>query len=283
MNDIDAYLDRVQQLPPAPQVLPTLLGLLGNANVDTSRVVAVIGVDPGLTASVLQVCNSAFFASGSAAETLEEAVTRLGFDEVFRTVAALVGGRSMGPAQKGYGIDAGELWKHSVTTAMAAQRVAARRGDNETLAYTAGLLHDLGKVVLSAALETQYDRLLEEVERHQHPLLEAEKHLLGVDHAEIGARLLERWRFPESLVAAVRHHHAPVGAGTHGSLAATVYVGNMLAHFMGSAFGHVPFAFRSREESLGLLGLEVEVLPHLMIETFDRWQRMEAMFRTRSG
>lgn len=282
MRELDDYLNRVKNLPPAPRVLPELLALLREENVDTSRVVAVISLDPGLTANVLQLCNSAYFAASTPADDLHEAVTRLGFRQVYQLVAALVGGRAMSPAQKGYGIDKGELWKHSVAAAVAAQSVARHLDDPESTVYTATLLHDIGKIVLSEALEQQYDRLVADTRDRQQSLLETEKAILGVHHAEVGGRLLARWRLPANLVDAVTHHHAPLDAGPHARLAAHVYLGNMIAHSMGMGCGCLPFAMRGRDEILDLLGLSADELPRFMIQTFEQLATIDTLFRVGS-
>jgi HD-like signal output (HDOD) protein len=114
-------------------------------------------------------------------------------------------------------------------------------------------LHDVGKVILPQALEHTYSLVLVESRSNQSSLLETETKLLGVNHAEIGARLLERWEFPANLIAAVGFHHQPAGARPHDRLAACVYLGNMIAHFLGYGYGHHAFGFCGRAESLKLL------------------------------
>ncbi len=283
MRHLDDFLDRVSNLPPAPRVLTELLTLLGQEEVDSGKIVSIIALDPGLTASVLQLANSALLASARPAEELSEAVSRLGFNRVFQLVGALVGGSGMAPPQPGYGIDAGELWRHSITVAVAAQIVAEEAGEPPALAYTAGLLHDLGKVVLSEALVQSYAALVSETEQQQLPLVDAERRVLGTDHAEIGGRLLTRWKMPASVVMAVAHHHSPADAGDHRRIAATVYVGNMLAHMMGYGFGHVPFAIRGRADAMSLLGLDEQALPKFMIATFEKMGFVDALFKAASN
>ena len=150
MQELDDYINKVKNLPPAPRILPELLGLLRKENVDSSRVVQLISFDPAITASVLRLCNSALFAGASPATDLSEAVQRLGFRQIYTLVAAVSGARALTPAQKGYGISAGELWKHSVTTAVASQLIARSQDEpDEGLVFTAALLHDVGKIILA--------------------------------------------------------------------------------------------------------------------------------------
>jgi putative nucleotidyltransferase with HDIG domain len=277
MQELDDFINRVDHLPPAPRILPQLLVLLGQPDIDSSRVVNLITYDPGLTASVLQLCNSAFFGSASPVFDLQEAVTRLGFRQVCQLVAAISGSRALGAGQKGYGLEAGELWKHSVATAVAARLVARDRGVDDSLAFTAALLHDIGKIILAQALEDRYAQVIEEVEEKQQALLEAEKRLLGVQHAEIGGRLLARWKFPSSLVAGVWFHHHPTAAAPHQKLASCVYLGNLIAFFLGWGYGRHAFALRGRASALEILGLDGDALPRFMIQTFENYSAIEAL------
>ena len=279
MQELDDYIDKVKTLPPAPRILPELLDLLHRDEVDSDRIVKLIAFDPAITVAVLRLCNSVLFAGASQATDLREAVTRLGFKQVYQLVAAVSASKLLGAAQKGYGIDSGELWRHSVTAAVAAQVISKKVGDDESLPFTATLLHDIGKLLLSDALRHIYAELVESSTAQQTPLIESEKRLLGVQHAEIGGRLLDRWKFPPSIVNAVWFHHEPSAASTHERLASIVYLGNMVSYFMGYGYGHHAFAFRGRLDALKILGLKPESLPHFMIETFDQLKLVETLVK----
>jgi len=279
MQELDDYINKVKTLPPAPRILPELLALLNKDDVDSDRIVKLISLDPAITASVLRLCNSAFFAGAMPADDLQEAVTRLGFKQVYQLVAAVSGARMLGPAQKGYGIDSGELWQHSVTAAVAAEAIARNAGDDESLAFTSTLLHDIGKIVLAEALDQIYAKLVEDSQSQQAALIETEKRLLGVQHAEIGGRLLARWKFPASIVSSVWFHHNPAAAPSDKKLAAYVYLGNMIAYFMGYGYGHQAFALRGRTEALEIAGIKPEALPDFMIQTFEKLQTIEALVK----
>lgn len=279
MQELDSYINKVKNLPPAPRILPKILQVLNQPDRDSSEIVDLITFDPSLTARLLQLCNSAFFASGNPVSDVQEAVGRLGFNQVYRMVATLSGAQALSPAQKGYGIAHGELWKHSVTTALAAEIMAKEYEEDASVAFTAGLLHDIGKVILSEALESVYQKVIDETETNQQSLLEAEKKLIGVEHAELGGRLLALWKFPANLVAAVWSHHQPANAASFQRLASFVYLGNMIAHFMGFSYGHQAFAFRGRAEALKILEMSPDALPQYMIRTFERIEAVEAMFR----
>jgi len=166
-----------------------------------------------------------------------------------------------------------------VTAAVAAQLIAQHNEDDESLAFTAALLHDLGKIVLAGALEHIYAELVENSQCQQAALIETEKRLLGVQHAEIGGRLLARWKFPENIVTAVSFHHEPTGASPHQRLAAYVYLGNMIAYFMGYGCGQQAFALRGRAEALAILKLESDTLPNFMSQTFEKLRVVETLVK----
>lgn len=279
MQELDDYINKVKNLPPAPRILPELLNLLRQDDVDSGRVVQLIAFDPGITTAVLRLCNSAAFAGSTPADNLQDAVGRLGFRSIYQLVAAVAGARALGTAQKAYGINAGELWQHSVTAAIAAQLIARHVGDDESLAFTAGLLHDIGKIVLADALEHIYAKLVEDSNAQQASLIETEKRLLGVQHAEIGGRLLARWNFPQNLVSAVWFHHQPAAAEGEKRLAAVVYLGNMIAYFVGHGYGHQAFAMSGRGEVLEILNLTPEHVPQFMIRTFEQMETIDTMFK----
>jgi putative nucleotidyltransferase with HDIG domain len=279
MQNIDEYLDGIDHLPPAPRVLPELLALLRQEDIDSARVVELISLDPAITASILQLCNSAYLGAARPADNIHESVNRLGFRQVARLVVSVTSSRILSQPQEGYGIDRGELWHHSVASALAAQLIARRLGDDEDLVYTAALLHDIGKIILSAALQRCYADLVRATEERKEPLLDSEQRLLGVHHAQVGGRLLFRWRFPTGIVNAVSFHHSPWEATPDERLASFVYLGNMIAHFMGYGYGRQAFALRGRPEALEILELDAACLPHYMIETYEQIKLLEALFQ----
>ncbi len=277
MQTIDSYLDRIQNLPPAPQLLPPLLRLLREPDTDMARGIRLITHDPSLTTNVLRLANSAVFGCGRRVETLDEAVGRLGFETLYRMVVAVCGSRLLGPSQRGYGFDPGQLWQHSVTAAVAAQLLARECGEDESLAFTAGLLHDVGKLVLSQALEGRYAQVAEQVEKFGRSMLAAETALLGVQHAEVGGRLLDRWNFPPSLVQAVWHHHQPDAAGDFVRLAACTYAGNMIANLIGHSYGIHALALEGHASAVGSLGFDADRFQRCMIRTQEQFAEVESM------
>jgi putative nucleotidyltransferase with HDIG domain len=277
MQTLDNYINAIKALPPAPRVLAQLLVLLNKEDADAGRIVELIAFDPALTAKVLQRCNNA--AAGRAVSDLGQAVTLVGFNEIYRLVAMVTGEGLLGSEQQGYGIGRNELWEHSVTTAVAARVLARKLDGEENLAFTAGLLHDIGKLVLGTFLEGNQPSVLKETGALGHSFLEAEKAILGAEHAEIGGRVLARWSFPENLVSAVWHHHHPAQARPYEQLAAYIHLGDIIAHCLGQAQGYGSFAVRPQAEALEILEIGPKEIDSLVLETDAALNQCQVLIR----
>ena len=277
MQKADEYVSKVHHLLPAPRVVPQLLQLLNKPDTDNSDIVKLISHDPSLTANVLRLSNSAYFAAATSITTMDEAVARLGSQQVYRIVVAISGAIALSPP-KNISRTADELLDHSVATAVAAQLMAKDLGDNDNLAFTAGLLHDLGKIVL-AFVSNDFYKLFQDVESDQSALIEVERKLLGTDHAEIGGRVLHRWNFPAELMSAVEFHHQPSAAQAHQRLAAYVYLGNMVAYLVGHGYGHQPSMPRWDSEALTILNLTKDDLQEYINKTSAQLKTMKGLFQ----
>lgn len=279
MPSLDEYINAAHHLVPAPQVLPQILPLLNQADADTNAVVELIAYNQSLTGNVLRVCNSAYFSCGTPIDSLQHAVTRVGFRQIYDIVVSVISAVTLARPQKGYGVEANELWGHSVATAIAAQIIARDCAADQQIAFTAAILHDIGKIVLSLALEDMKDKVTFETEKCSLSPYEIEMKLLGVNHAEIGGRLLEHWKLPEHLVAAVRYHHHPSQAKGNERLAACVYLGNFVAYLMGYGYGKHSLDLRARDETLEILNLTSEGIPQYMAASFEKLRQVKHLYK----
>ncbi len=275
MQRLDTFIEDATHLPPAPVVLPRLMVLLNKEDVDADEVTRLVALDPALVASVLRLCNSASFGGSRQVDNLPEATTRLGFKQLYKLVTIICGAKTLGNEQTGYGLNNGELWQHSVTSAVASQLVARDLGMYENVAFTATLMHDLGKIVLTGFFDKIYMQLLEELQEETLPFVEVEKKLLGVNHAEMGGRLLDRWEFPKNLVNAVWYHHNPAEAKENKELASMVHVGNLIAHCLGHAYGHNSMASEASEDSFKELGLRASSINDYIAQVSDEFETIQ--------
>lgn len=263
---------KVPKLPaPAPAVTK-LLGLLTRPDTDNAAVAAVLKQDMVLSAKVLALCNSAAYGLSSPVSSLDHAMMYLGFAEIHRMAMVISFGGALSPALTGYVIEVGALWRHSLLTALISENVlrAAKHVQiDPPVAYTAGLIHDIGKLVISHALDPDKQNAIRTlIDAGDHSLIEAERAIIGADHAEVGACLLRQWKLPEVLTEAVAGHHHPPTVPRAG-LSAVIHIADVIAHQAGSAPGLGSFAVRIAEAALEGLGLNATHLESLVLSAFD--------------
>ena len=224
----DQVLIKLKQLPSLPSAVSELMASFGDEEVDIAEIARKISRDQGLTARVLRVANSSFYGLQSKVGTINEAVVVLGF----RAVRSMVMAVSMNGAfrvDQCHGFDAAGYLRHGVGVGLAARALAPLAGQNGELAFTGGLLHDIGQLVLASNFSAQYSAVLDYRNKHDCLLVVAERDILGMDHAEVGGMLAATWHFPESLCQAVAEHHSPASALAD-SLANVVHIADAFAH-----------------------------------------------------
>lgn len=228
-----SLVQRVKNLPPVSQAALKLISLLDQSSVDNDDIVRVLKYDNVLTAKLLRSCNAPSFGLQDSVESVDQAVLILGHQQILHIVMTLAFGSVVTVSSLAYTMEAGELWEHSIVAATAAEIALAefpRLGSNANVAFTASLLHDIGKLVLGHALTAaELGEIRDRTARKEISCWEAEREVLGVDHADVGAALLQNWRLPQSIVEAVGDHHRPV-VQPEPQLSALVHVANVIAH-----------------------------------------------------
>ncbi|MDR3378233.1 MAG: HDOD domain-containing protein [Verrucomicrobiae bacterium] len=280
MEAVYKLLREVKVLPPSPQVLPKVLDALRHEQTTLEEVGELIALDPVLTAKLLHYCNSVYFSGREPVSSVPEAIGRVGFQTIFSLVSAVTGSKSFNPPANS-GVDGTQLWKHSLTTAFACKFIADDIDADSNLLFTAGLLHDIGRVVLAQAKGAEYGQLLAQAAASGADTTALEKSAYGFTHADVGACLMETWKLPALLVQAVRFHHQPASGGSAKKHAAGVCVGNAQAH----RFEHPADspAVAANPELLGaleLLGLgnrHLELYDEQMQENWDFVNRLIEM------
>jgi putative nucleotidyltransferase with HDIG domain len=229
MEPVYKLLREVKVLPPSPQVLPKVLEALRHEQTTLDELGELITLDPVLTAKLLHYCNSVYFAGREPVGNVPEAIGRVGFQTIFTLVSVVTGSKTFDLPDSS-GIDSAQLWKHSLTTAFACKFISDDIESDGNLLFTAGLLHDIGRVVLAQAKGVEYGRLYNQAVSTGGNTTALEKSTYGFTHADVGACLMDTWKLPVVLVESVRYHHQPASAGGMKKLAAAVCLGNALAH-----------------------------------------------------
>lgn len=251
----------IRSLEPMPEVALRVLELSQRADVVPSDLVRVLQTEPALTAKVLRLTNSAYYGFQRRIASLDEAGTMLGTNALVGIVLTGCGAHYFHTNGGASSKDRERRWKRSVTQALASGLLArvTQTGDRHR-AYTAGLLQDVGELVLArfaAGRESAFDAEIQ----NGTPRLEAERIVYGLDHAEVGARLAQHWSFPELLIDTIRHHHRPEKATVDPMLCFLVHLGSQVVNEYEREEGiDAGPAFECSDAALDELGLDALAL-----------------------
>ena len=204
------FLKAVKDLPPMPKVLFKIQKLLIDPNSDAKQIAGYIETDQALAAKVLKMANSPFYGLTGKVSSVQHAAVILGFKTLGELTTLAGFSDLMGKKLPGYGYNSDELWRHSLAVALASRIIAEKINpelSNEAL--TAGLIHDMGKVILDPYVFDHREDFEVFVEDENQTFLVAEKHVLGFDHAETASEMCRNWKFPDSLALAIKYHHNP--------------------------------------------------------------------------
>lgn len=234
-------LKAVREVPLISSAASQLLQMTSDPEHALSDIVEIIKVDATLTASVLKVVNSAAFARRSSIDSIDRAVSLLGEDMIVGIAMSDAASHLFESKLEGYGGESGDLWRHDLRTAIASKKIARYTKNNVSgdVAFTCGLLHDLGKAVLSEYLKNTYKEILAEIGKGKFSdYSSAEQSIVGIDHPEVGFELAKYWNLPEPLLSAILYHHHPANAGPDlKPLVYTVHLGDTIAMMGGKGTG----------------------------------------------
>jgi HD-like signal output (HDOD) protein len=260
---LNSILEDVKSLEPLPQVALRVMAISQQGDLVPGDLVGVIQTDAGLTGKVLKLANSAYYGFRREIASLAEAGNLLGTNKLVNLVLTSCTARYFRRygAQEG---GAGErLWERSLSTALTAGLIARPRGNLEReRAYTAGLLENVGHLVLARFLPDAEVELASALAAGV-SRLDAEESVLGIHHAEIGARLAERWDFPPVLVDTIRHHHDPSEAEIDVLLASCAHLGEVISQRLEERAGHATPAYELSGSALLLTGVAAQELDTL--------------------
>lgn len=230
-------LKRNCELPPIPSVAVNLLGLLSKEEVSLAEVSSAVSTDAAIAAEVLRAANTAYYGIRGEVTSIRHATTLLGLARI-RALAATIGlRRFLGQALKVPAVQ--RCWRHNLACAAAAEQMALRLGSGAADAYTAGLLHDVGRMALVVAHPKQYPALLDTAEARGQELLQLERDLLGMDHCEAGEWFTQQLMLPQVFQVVAGHHHR-TGAVGPTEVLTRVAVACQLAEWMGFWVVSVP-------------------------------------------
>lgn len=280
MNHVEEILKKVHEVKPFPKVTHKLMEMLRDPNVQVSDLARVIQYDEVLSAHIFKMCNTAYYGLARKITSINDALVMIGHDALKDII--MVSGSSQylkGKVGTGYDLEEGELWKHSIAVAsMAKLLVQHIPGVDLSTAFTAGLLHDIGKRFLSAYVAQYFEKIMDKVLGRSSSFIAAEKEFLGMTHAELGGLLLREWEFDEELQEAVRHHH-DADALDREPLTAVVALSNALVISMGIGVGADGLSTEMRGAGLARFKISQSMLELCMVNLVDDMEKAEELLR----
>jgi putative nucleotidyltransferase with HDIG domain len=218
----------IEAFPGMPTTAAKLLPLLDNAESTASEIESILKYDPGLTANILKLTNSAFFGIPTKVSSVKQAIVMLGWKRLLQVVMTICMSPLMKKTIPGYDLSGGALWRHSIAVSVASEiLVKALKIPDADEVFTAALLHDVGKLVLGGFVKEDLKQI-ETMVMKGISFDVAESMVLGTNHAEIGGKILNKWSFPAELVNAVQWHHDPESCEKSCILSDIVHVANTL-------------------------------------------------------
>lgn len=227
-EEIHSKLGDIRGISTLPHVMTRIMAVAADEDSSAKDLAREVRSDQALASKILKVVNSAYYGFYRKIANIDDAVVILGFKEIRSMCLALTVMHLFSEGQNEY-FDRRQLWRHSVITALLAEMLAEPYAEEHPQAFTAGLLHDLGRAVLDQFFPEAWKEVCLEVERRQCHWLQVEQDLLGTDHAEVGFWLAERWDFPTSLTESIRFHHEPSRAEVAPRLTGIVHLANLLS------------------------------------------------------
>ncbi len=224
----DVLLASIRALPSLPQAVLELNAALQSDDAPVDRIVSAVASDQALTLTALRIANSSFYGISRRVVSLRDAVQVLGVHTLAAAVNTAAVMRCIGrPDCPGFDFD--DCWRHAIATALCTRALAPARGLDADAAYTAGLLHDIGRLVLAMHFAAPYSALLTQAALQDIPPRTLEPEWLGMDHAAVGALVAEHWHLSPVIVQAIRAHHEPPADGAC-SLLDVLHVADNITH-----------------------------------------------------
>lgn len=271
-------VNKVKEMPPLPQSITQILEITKDDKSSSRELAKVFERDPTLAVNILKIANLPAYGFSSRISTISHAVVCLGL-ETIKSIALTSSTHDMLNKEiPAYSLGEGMLWQHSISCAACAKIIAKRIGyQDDEEAYIAGLLLDIGKVILSSFAEDEFNQVAERAEKDEVPFNIAEQEILGFDHPQVGGRVIKKWHLPSALVEAVLYHHQPEKADAHKTLAYIVHLADALSCMLGIGLGSDGLMYMFEENTLDVLGLSQEDVESIMSELADMVVDVEAV------
>ncbi|NLW90646.1 MAG: HDOD domain-containing protein [Syntrophomonadaceae bacterium] len=267
---LESIVEAVNDLPAFPTVVTRVIQLTDDPDSTAQDINNVLNQDQAITARVLRLANSAFYGYTRRINTVTDAVVFMGFKTIRSIVIAASVSDILNKEMAGYALEHGELWRHSQCCAMAARLIARKaKFPALDLAYTAGLLHDIGKVILNNTMKESYIDVVERATQGEIPFNEVETEILGFTHADVGSQVAAKWNLTDQMVEAIAFHHDPDKATINPKLTAIIHLADAICVAMGIGIGVDGMLYPMSANAMELLGMDENTIESVINDLSD--------------
>ena len=279
MRDLEDIIAQIDLLEPVPPIAAQILVLTDDPNSSLQEISELIINDPALTANLLKICNSAFYSLPRRVDSVREAITLVGLDQIVELVLFNSLSSNFNKELVGYGLGERELWRHAVSSAHVAGMMADRfsASHNKNLIFTAALVKDIGKLILGRFVAFSYEQINILVHSQGLSFNDAEREIIGMNHEELGALVGKKWNFSERLVYIIRHHHLSDEIARQDLETTLVYLADIICMMMGICTGGDGLSYRFYSDVLNRLGLSENDLQGIIAEASKSQQQVEVL------
>lgn len=267
-------LSNVKDLPPMPQTVVKAREIMANPKSDFQELAKLFETDQAIATKILKLANSPYYGMSGKVSSIQRAALVLGH----KTLGELInmGGTAslLGDRLEGYGLDAGDLWKHSLAVAFGSRIIADRMAPElSNDAFTSGLIHDSGKLILNQYVSEKWELFEEFMADGQHTFLSAEKEILKIDHSEVASEVCKIWNIPQPVTVAIRYHHQP-SQSKGNQLAYIVHVADAISMMSGMGLGIDGTLYQMDDKAMEILDLQEQDVNDIMGKIFKVTQNI---------
>ncbi len=276
MSAIQEMINEINTLKPMPQVASQIMKIVEDPKSSISDVADIVLYDPTTTANILKLCNSAYFALPRKVESVQDAISFLGLDQIVDLVLLKGGAENLTGGQEGYGLHEGEMWRHAVSSAIIARELAVKKESKHGhMLFTAALLKDIGKVILDRFVSDSFEKINDLVENKGFSFMDAEKKVIGINHAELGGLVAKMWKFSPKMVFIITNHHMPNDAAKKDLETTLVYLADTVCMMMGIGGGADGLAYRFHKDVMESLSISPMDLQEIIAGFGEKMQQID--------
>ncbi len=269
-------LQTAKDLPPMPQTTLKAHEIIKDPHASFEDLASVLEMDQAIATRVLRMANSPYYGMSGSVSSIKHASTILGLKVLEELIVMAWSTKALADRMEGYGLGTGDLWQHSLGVAFGSKIVATLKNPGMANdAFSAGLIHDVGKLVLDPYVLERKDLFAAFLADGTESFLSAEKEILGFDHGEIAAELCTNWNVPQNLATAIRHHHSPA-ASNGNQLAYIVHMADVIALMSGMGAGIDGMQYQMDPEAMASLGMTSDDMSTIMIQIVEAVQSISA-------